>query len=380
MITTLALWGTLAFFQGATPASQLATYRNDWIGISITHPANWKVVEKKTDAWVTIPLKEGTATAALNLVAATFNADPEIWQFSQKDASQDLGFEILKQWQEEILGVPLLLTKVRSGPGKLASAIKAVPALPSDQPLVTVIGLVYSRTPRKLLFRLTAPESAFDDADFAWKQVLETLKTSDGNLPQPEDPKRKPDPLPPAGKPGKNEKPEGPPKKTTIGASAASNRGAKVERAPKVFEATAANKKIGFYYPEGWTIEKGEDGQLSLKNTGLSLNLRLWLNSTLDSDPPLRALVKASAETLKSFEKVETREENMPKPNKAGATMVRIVRIGKDTSGPIWTFESAGGSTDFYFLITGSGKGKLEAAELKALEDLVERASVEPVG
>ncbi|HRK20232.1 MAG TPA: hypothetical protein PLX06_00385 [Fimbriimonadaceae bacterium] len=370
-------WITLmAIGQGGAAAPQTATYSNDWIGISLSHPANWKVTPKKQDAWITIPLKNGTMVAGLNLVAATFQAETDVWQKSQEHINNQLGFEVLRQWQEEILGVPFLLTKVRSGAGKLASATRAVPGLPNDQPLITLIGLVYSATPRKLMFRLSAPEGGYDDAEFLLRQSLESLRTLDGRLPQPEDPNRKPDPNEPV-----PTTPTRPPTKTTIGAVGGGTSGANGEkvRAPQVFEALAATRKIGFYFPNGWAVEKSEDGKLSLANKDLSLNLGLELNSTLDSEPPLRALMKASAESLKRFEKVGKREENSPKTNKAGALIIRVIRTGTGSGGNIWSFESVGGSTDFYFLLRGGGSGELTAATRKALEDLIESLSVEPI-
>ena len=356
----------------AVPAAE--TYTNEWIGISITHPAGWKIVPKKTDAWITIPLKEGTAHAAIYFVAATYNADIEIWQKSQEHANNQLGFEIMKQWQEEILGVPMLLTKVRSGAGKLTSAIKAVPQLPSDQPLVTLIGLVYSRTPRKLLFRLTAPESAYDDAEFIWRQALQTLRTVDGSVPQPEDPLREPDPLPAPGA-----KPPKPATKTVIGwASTTTSAGA--VKAPKSQEVTVSGRKVIFHYPEGWTVEPGENGLLTLKSAAPAISIKAQVNAMVDSDPPLRALVKASGESLKSFDKVDSREENLPKANKAGATFVRIWRTGMNASGPLWTFEMVAGKEDFYLLMKQQGTGKVDPGVRAALESLIDQVSLEPAG
>lgn len=374
-MNALALLTVWAMGQGgAAPADQTATYANEWIGISLNHPTDWKVASKKQDAWVTIPLKAGTMVAGLNLVAATFNGETDVWQKSQEHINNQLGFEVMRQWQEEILGVPFLLTKVRSGPGKLASATKAVPALPKDQPLITLIGLVYSATPRKLMFRLTAPEGGYDDAEFLMRSSLQSLRTLDGKLPQPEDPNRKLDPNEPP-----PTAPVRPPARTVIGSKPEESNGAKA-RAENVFEAEAAKKKIGFYFPAGWTVEKAEDGKLNLKSAEPPVTLTLELNSTLDSDPPLRALMKASAESLKSFDTVARRDENTPRTNKAGALVIRVWRTGQAASGLLWSFESVGGTPEFYYLLKARGVGELSASVRSALEDLVEKISVEPMG
>jgi hypothetical protein len=109
-------------------------------------------------------------------------------------------------------------------------------------------------------------------------------------------------------------------------------------------------------------------------------SLRLSLHSSLDSDPPIRALLKASGQALAEFETVLNREENLPRKNRAGMHVVRIVRTGQGKEGPVWTFEAVGGSTEFYFLITAKSSGALDAAFRKDLEDLVETMSVEPMG
>lgn len=356
--------------QGADPAPQTAVYTNAYIGVSITHPNDWKVAPKKTDAWITIPLKNGSTVAGLNLVAAVFNAETDIWQKSQEHMVNQLGGTIIKQWDEQILGVPLLLTKMRHSPGKLTSAIKAVPGLPADQPLITLVGLVYSATPRKLLFRLTAPESAYDDAEFLWRHALESLRTVDGRLPKPEDPNRTPDTLPDP----KNTPPD-PGPRLPIGPKPPSEA---VKRAPKVHEATVANRKVGFYYPEGWQVEAQENGKLTLRGTNPTVTLDMALYSNLDSDPPLRALVKASGESLQDFKSVESREESRAKKNAAGATFVRVWRIGNGVSGPIFSFEAVAGDS-FYCMLKLKGQGKLSSDLRKSIEDLLERISVEPI-
>jgi hypothetical protein len=367
------LAAAIGISQGAavTPPADV-TYRNEWIGVSISHPPTWKVVEKKSDAWITIPLKEGTSHAGMSFVAATFGAEPDIWQKSQEHANGQLGFEVLRQWKEEILGVPLLLTKIRSGPGKLTSAIKAVPELPSDQPLVTLIGLVYSRTPRKLLFRLSAPENAYDEAEFVLRKALESLRTLDGSIPQPEDPS-KPETAPTI------EKPVAAPVKMPIGMVPGSEK-PKFVRAAKVHEVAISGKKVGLYFPEGWTLETAENGAMTLKSADPAIALAVTVSSTLDSDPAVRALIKASAESLKDFEKVVKREENYPKENRAGNTYIRIWRSGEGKSGKVWSFEGVGGTNDFYFLVKNKGVGDLDASMRKAVEALLDQMSVEPIG
>ncbi len=360
---------------GQEPAATATqTYTNTFIGISFSHPATWKIEAKKNDVWITIPIREGGGVAALNLVPASFNAETEIWQKSQEHINNQMGLEMVRQWQEEILGVPLLMTKVRSSPGKLASAIKAVPGLPSDQSLFTLVGLVYSATPRKLLFRLSATEGLFDDAEFALRQVLQSLRTADGRLPTPEDPKRTPEPAAPAGR-----RPEAPPKMTTIGPKTVNPASIPYKRAPKVHEALPARRKVGFYYPEGWSVEAAENGPLTFKHLASGFSLKLSIHSTLDSDPPVRALIKAAAESLKQFESVDGRDETAAAKNQAGAYIARIWRTGKSKDGAIISFEAVGGTSDFYCLMTWQGTGALDPELKKRVQEMLEQISVEPM-
>lgn len=355
--------------------SQTKTYENSAIGFSIRYPSEWQATEKSDEAWFRIPLKEGAGVAALHIVATRFNADSDIWQKSQENINKQMGLEVVRQWKEEILGVPLLLTSVRGGPGKMAAAIKAVPGLPGDQPLLTLVGLVYSASNQKMLFRLTAPESHFSEAELAFRKTLESLRTSNGQLPTPEDPTRKPEVIPTAGPSG-----ELPPTRTPIGTAPAPSAGTKTERAPKVYETEGAARKVGFYYPEGWTVEAKEDGSTVLKHDATGFTLGLAIRSTLDSEPPMRALLRASSESLRNFDEVVSRDESKPRKNAAGAMVTRIWRTGKNANGPLVSLEGVGSLGANYFLIRWSGEGALDPERVKLVQSLLDRASVEPIG
>src|SRR5690606_2842666 len=87
---------------------------------------------------------------------------------------ETLGRTIDRQWQEVILGVPLLLTRmffVRSG-----------------EKMSTQVGLLYSATPEKLNYRLTVNAEKAEEAEAAWRGALSNLRTLGGSLPGVENP------------------------------------------------------------------------------------------------------------------------------------------------------------------------------------------------
>ena len=159
MIT--AFLAAAVMFQPAKQDTQ--TYSDIQLGLSFSHPSTW-IIEKPLVAKNTkkgrklasdagtvhfrIPLTGAVDDADLIIVRAAFSGSPDTWQKVQMDANQNLKRQVERQWQQEILGVPLLLTKIdysENGSSK-----------------VTLTGLLYNDSPNKLLFRLTGPASDFD--------------------------------------------------------------------------------------------------------------------------------------------------------------------------------------------------------------------------
>ena len=348
MLTTLALMLTL----GAQGAPAMASFSNPELNFTFQHPKSWKVAtSKKAISTVTIPLPDGLGAASMEIYAVAFQREPELWLSLQADVAAQMQAEIERQWTEQLLGVPLLLTKTRTSPGTVLQ------------------GLLFSATQRKLLFRLSAPASAFPAAEAAWRQVWPSFRTVDGTSVKPEDPARAP------------ENPD--PKATPIQRPSPINvisGGLKVASvlAPVTIDCAAAGRKLQLHVPAGWTGVLGEDGAVTLTHASVPRPVRVVVLSTLDSDPPGRALFKVSQRNLDRFDTVKLREEPKPRANAAGALVSWVWRLGEHAKSPVRSFDAVGHTKEFYWVFSTSWEGDAYTrAEHDVLLALVEAMSVE---
>ena len=353
MFATLSLF--LAIGTQGVPLS--ARFSNPELNFTFEHPKAWKVVtSKKAISTVTIPLPEGQGDATMVIYAMAFERTPELWLTLQSDVAVQMKAELERQWTEELLGVPLLLTKTHTAP-------KGVPT--------TVLqGLLFSATPRKLLFRLSAGPSAFPAAEAEWRKVWPSFRTVDGTSVKPEDPNRVPEPAGPKAKPIERPSP--------INVISGGGSVPDPVLAPVAIDCTAAGRKLRLRVPEGWSGTIAEDGAIELKSALVSRTLRVIVLSTLDSDPPGRALFKGSPRTLEKFSPVRLREEPKPRPNAARAMVSWVWRVGAGDKNPMRSFDAVGQSADFYWMfgVAWDGDAYLPA-EHAALLALVEAMSVE---
>ncbi len=347
------LASVLLSFQGAPPP-QTATFTDKRLGLSFDHPATWIVGKpEKNSTKVRIPIAGTTESADLEIYRGAFASPPDIWQTSQLRLNEQLRRRVTRQWEQEILGAPMLLTRIE---------FEA-----AGRPMNTLTGLFYTRSPEKLLFRLTAPASEFDKAQYEFETAMQTLRTVSGGLPQAEDPDRRPDPQAPAQKPA-----EPPPPRRRLETNAPT---VKLVKAPVVIPATVSERNVELRVPSGWTAEAGDGGGMTLRHPSLSSQIRLSLHSTLDSEAAMRTLLRASGESLKDFQKVSTRQEDEPKANQAGCTVVAIWRTGVAASGNLTTLDATGAMGEFYFLVSYRPQN---VADRKLLEALLNAVSIEP--
>jgi hypothetical protein len=356
------------------PLSPNVTYTNEELGLEFDHPRNWKkskvVVKNKVKfelsdpkSWrppksenttkFLMPLPGADEKGILEIYAAQYNSDPEIWQTSQRDINMQLKRTVLRQWQEEVMAVPLLLTKIQS----------------SDKgvQLITETGIIYSATPRKLVFRVSASPDNFDKADAQWRQVLQSLRTTDGHLPSAEDPNRKLTAVDLSGGVFKR----------TIWTEPAPTP-PPVAKGPVVTEAAAGGKKLQLRTPTGWKVQKNADSSYVLQSPEIAGSVKVSVYSDLDADPAGKALIRSSGQSLEPFTKVIKREEKGPYSARSQAAVLWIMRRGVAGSKPICSFDASGATGDNYWLLTWSGNGPgPDAKERKALENLVDIMSVE---
>ncbi|MBI5707978.1 MAG: hypothetical protein HZC36_13425 [Armatimonadetes bacterium] len=349
------LLGFLLLLQGS-PQSGPALFQDAQLGLSFEYPRAWKLTQKKTDAKFVIPSADGSESI-LEIHRAGYIGPEDNWELTQLQIANSQRLEVVRQWREVILGVPLLLTKTE---GAVGGSTKTI-----------LQGLVFSQTEQKMLFRLVCPQASFEEVEFAVRGAFESLRTLDGSLPKPEDPNRIPEP-PGKGKP----KPAiaKPPPIVEVGKGKA-----QIEVKGSV-KATlrAAGKDVTLRLPEGSKVEGAEANAITVSFPGLPGTFRVTAASTLDSVAPGRALLKASVASLSSFEKSNEREETTPKKNLAGAYEAHTWRTGQGKEGAIASFESAGASGDLYFVLTWIGPPGEGGANKATLVKIVAVMCLEP--
>lgn len=335
----------------ASVAQETATFTSAELGLAFDHPSNWIVVKKKNSTLITIPVEGHPEAARLEIFGVAWKDEIPKWELIEQTNNKQLKREIVKQWQEEILGVPLLLTKV---------------AYEADGSRRTSIsGLMFSAATSKLKFLLTAQEDAFEGAEYAFRQAMQTLRTTEGKMPVREDPTT----------PAKPEeygkvRPAKPPKVTKIGIEKSA------EAAPKKGELslalTVASKPAVLRYGAGWTAETQTDGSILFRHPALAEAVKVATFSTLDSDRPEVALQKAAGTALSEFAKVDRREERV---NSHATT---IWRSGSTAAGRLANCHATGAMGDMYWLLSSRQSADYTPDQAKALAALIEVMSLEP--
>lgn len=221
----------LAGLTWQTPqAPETATYNNFVLNLAFSYPKSWSVStnNKKETTKMTIPLG-GSTKATVEIFDAIYGAEPDAWQKVQIDINKQLGREIVRQWQEEILGVPMLFTKVHYYD-------KGV-----DTQALT--GLLYNRSYKKLLLRMVAPTGSYDAVELDLRNALQSLRTLNGSTLKPETPNRPV--LPEETKPDIN---PGVVKVTYLKPTSAKERIRKGEQVEKL---VTGGKSVEFHYAGG---------------------------------------------------------------------------------------------------------------------------------
>jgi hypothetical protein len=237
--------------------------------------------------------------------------------------------------------------------------------------MTSMVGLFYTRTNEKLLLRLTSPSGDFDKVNIDFGRLLETLRQTDGKLPQEDNPNvdltditKKPEPAP-----IRPHSLDAAPKVTKA-----------LFKAPVTIEAVVSTRKVVLRVPEGWKAESIKDNAFDLKSPELPGSIHVQLFSTLDSDAPTVALIKLCASDLDTFLKVNTREDTNPEFNKAGCSISTVWRSGKDANGDLSTCAAAGSMGEYYFLGMYRHPGAASVkAEKKILDTLLKAVSIEPL-
>lgn len=316
--------------------AELATFRDRGLGLSFQHPKAWTVKRERLYTNFSIPLSGGKA-AQVQLFSAVFRDKSETWQTLQAEVSQAQGRTVERQWQEELLGVPMLLTRVAYTEG--------------EQPFVAVIGLLYSATAEKMQFRLVAPGAEADTAQQAWWAAMLTLRTTTGGLPGEEDPTKPLEDLQP-GTPG----PE------VVLRRPSGNSEPVREGTPTPFGGMVLE------VPAGWQL--GEGGRLSLGSLRGTVSVEV---AEGDGEAAGKALEAAVSAALGGFRQVDLRKDTIARPARTGALVASVWRRGSSAAGPLVSAQYAGLCGPRYWILRYSAPG-MEAwqADKAALEALVQ--------
>ena len=338
-----------------------AVFTEPFVGMQFNYPKTWSVVKSKKRkdrdrTTLVIPIEGTSDTAELDVDRTDFHASIDLWQTIQLRANEQLHRKVVRQWSQEVLGVSMLFSRIDyTERGNQKSA---------------VVGLFYTRTSEKLMLRLTSPTEDFDKVFYTFGKLLETLRQTDGKLPEEDNPSI--DLAPASGKPEL-----APVTPHTIDATSKTKKAP--YKAPIPVDVIVSTRKVTLRIPEGWSAENVKDNELDLKQANLTAPLHLQFYSTLDSLPPMQGLTKFSAKVLSSYNTVDSREDSNPVANQAGCTVATVWRFGKGDSGDIITSEVMGSMGDYYFLASYHQSNKVQSkADRKLIDALLKLVSIEP--
>ncbi|MHB8635016.1 MAG: hypothetical protein ACYC96_00925 [Fimbriimonadaceae bacterium] len=324
-------------------------------GFAFVLPPSWKVKTTKLEQMLTIPTAAKHGPAVMHFYTVDYRYKTSDWQDTQIAVAGEFKRSIDRQWQEEILGIPLALTKT--------SGVDA-----HGVPDVVLTGLLYSATKNKMLFRLTCSAEDFDVANAAWREAFQTLRTTDGSTPEPDDPTKR------LSKTELEAKPPAPLPVTILGSG---SKSPKLIKGSVVVAGTAGGKHALIRLPLGWSASVQKDGSWLVSAHELSGPMTMSLASTLDSDPASTALLKLSANSLNQFVSVKDRTDIQDKLNKAGGLVNAVYRQGVGVAGPITSFEAAVDTGDLYVLFHWQSAGPLTPIERHALDVLLSEATID---
>jgi len=304
--------------------SETRTYRDDKLGLIFQYPRTWTLRKERLYSVFEWDLSGG-GKAKVQLINSNFRSPKEAWQQVQKDVNITNKREVLRQWEEVLLGVPLLLTSVQysesSGPERL------------------LIGLLYSKSVEKFMFRLTAPAAGMDEAERQWREVFVSLRTTSGALPTTENPDT----------PVETERPPTKPDKV-ITLKPSDGKPAKAVKAPKANRVTALNQGMNVLTPESWTVAD-KDGVLVATHPELAGRLVLEIGNTTEAAAK-SVLMSASGKTLSRFTSVKRRTETPGGYNQAGFWICQINREGPTEAGELFLSQAIGAGAGVYWLAT----------------------------
>jgi hypothetical protein len=350
MITALAaLLAVTAPIQD--PTAKMVDYHNKGSGFIFSRPEEWKFTKLKNSDRFIFQINE-TDVATLDITSISFSGEPEIWQASQARVAEQQKRSIARQWQEEILQVPLLLTQTTWQEDSQEVACEA--------------GIIYAATPLKFVYRLTAPQRSFDSASYIWRTVLQTLRTDTGSPVQPFDRSKGP---------SANELGAG--KRTVY--KEEDKQPHKVEKGTESIAAEAGGAKLVLRFAAPWKVEK-EENKYKFTHPQLSQPVTVEVYSSLDSLPVGRHLMRQNAKSLEPFTKVNKRYEPTAFQTKSGMLSTYVLREGLVGDKFRLTIDGVGANDarEYWYVFYMSEDSKLAKKEANLIIEFMNSLSVDP--
>ncbi len=315
---------TVAILVLAGQQNDTRTYRDDKLGLMFQHPKAWAVRKERLYSVIEFATPGG-AKIQVQIQNSSFRATKEDWQQIQKDVNITNRREVLRQWEEELLGVPLLLTSLQYT--EVSGSVRQL------------IGLLYTKSNEKLLYRVISPAEAADEAEAMWKSAILTLRTTSGVLPDVENPDN---PVVPEKKPVKPDK--------IITMKQTDGKPSKPVKAPKINGVEALGQRVNVLTPEGWTVTKeGEIYTMTHPEVTGKVLIELG-NITESAAKPL--LLMSSGKLLSRFDSVALRTETPGGYNNAAFWICQVTRTGKAKEADLVLVQTIGAGAGLYWLVT----------------------------
>lgn len=296
--------------------ARTSLYKDNDLGLQFEHPSNWQVTRTRLGAAFAIPLASGNQ-ARVTLVRTNFRDTKEVWQELVRNITSASRRELIDQSEETVLGVPMLLTRVRFGS--------------PTGPMQIVQGLLFTRTVQKYNFQLEALEDEMPEAENLWRSTWQSLRTTNNELPVAEGTPETVVPPAPAVEPavlvltGRKESDE-----------------VKKEVPVTVHNVTVEDAPAKVNLPEGWVIAPGSTSGYTLRRDGLIGTIVLDFVIGDRAFAP-RVLGIRTKQTLSRFNSVTLRLDESVGVNQSGATVSWTYRTGEGAGGPLAVLDAVGG-------------------------------------
>lgn len=334
----ISLIATVMAFQ----ANDVKVYESKPTDLKFSYPSEWKLKKDRLSDEFSFVVEGKPVTVQVMVTEMSY--PKEHWQEVNREINNTSNRQVLRQWEEELLGVPLLLMRVRD-------TNKA-------EPQIILTGLLYGARAQKMLFRLNAPEAISAQAESIWTNVLLSSNTISGVMPGEATnggTTQVPVNTNPDGKVSIITPPTKKPEKPVRG-----------EGKVKIDESSG----LMMYYPPAWTFK---DGEMSRPEAKVKVT-----HGVGDERVARSAWLKVCGGALNRISAVVSRHETEIKYTRAGFQGSTLHRVGAAGDYEETQWIVYGWSAGYYYVLEWSGaKSDFDKAK-DALAELYQLSAVAP--